>query len=111
MTRKFYLYRYVLSTRSLRFRKYVCDCAHCRLLKYFSYRKSYKDFFNFKRGLTRREVLNLNIVLFDYCKFIPDVVVQQSSDFLLVYSEFLVVIAQIYIILAKHETYRLSYHH
>lgn len=121
MKRKFYFYKYVwkLKKSSSRSRllkwkltKFVCGCNDCKdILPKFRCKKLYKNFFNFHKLITMREIQNLNCRIFSYCSLTPFDFFNRDSSFLMWYTEFFFYIAQVYLLVMKHGSFRLGYIH
>lgn len=110
MHRKFFFYKYKYSKRSRSYRVYKCRCRECsEFLRHFSYKDSYDVLFDFDSEITEVTVANLGFELVQHATVSPVLFLERSSEYLMGYTEFMVNISQIYLIMMKHVTFRLSH--
>ena len=105
--RHFYFYKFML-VDGVR-RKYLCSCAECEVLKNFRFKSPYENIFVYDEIISRRVIQNINGRIFDFCMLDPSIFSTRSSDFLLGYTDYILNLSQIFMIIQKHVSFRLSY--
>lgn len=106
-------YNLVFYQRILRnhgkFYKVLCNCFDCQYkLNLIYYKDIYRNILKLDKIITPRDIHNINYRIGSLCLMSPDDIFYVSSQVFIGYCEYRMNIAQIFLMICKHQGYRLG---
>ena len=106
-------YNFIFYHRTLRnngtFYKVLCNCSHCQYkLNLIYYKDIYRNIFTFNEIITPRVIHNMNCRIGSLCLMTPNDIFNVSSQVFIGYCEYYMNIAQILLIICRHQGFRLG---